>query len=258
MDHAVPMLTVLRANALEAVALAGRLLLYPSGLREDVPGAPPRTDIAGPRPVLLLHGFVDNRSVFTPLRRSLAGHGWQQIACLNYSPLTCDVRSAAENLGRRIEEFCASSGHQQVDVVGHSLGGLIARYYAQRLAGDTRVHTLVTLGTPHAGTRAAAPLSVHPIVRQMRPGSALMAELAGAAAGCRTRFVSFWSDVDRVMTPVETARLDHSDLLVRTVRVQGVGHMAMPAHWAVAARVREELQESPPAVPRPGAAYGIA
>ncbi|MDK1472791.1 alpha/beta fold hydrolase [Streptomyces sp. 549] len=258
MDQASPKLTALCATALEAVALAGRLVMYPSGLWQEAPAPRAPSDIPGPRPVLLLHGFVDNRSVFALLRRSLARNGWQQVVCLNYSPLTCDVRTAAESLGRSIEELCAVTGHQQVDVVGHSLGGLIARYYAQRLAGDTRVHTLVTLGTPHSGTSAAAPLSVHPIVRQMRPGSELIEELAAPAPGCATRFVSFWSDVDRVMAPVLTARLDHPDLLVRTVRVQGVGHLAMPAHWAVAARVRQELQEALPGVPKAGPAYGIA
>ena len=50
------------------------------------------------------------------------------------------------------------------------MGGLIARYYVQRLGGDARVHTLVTLGTPHGGT-AAAYLVPHRLARQLRPDS---------------------------------------------------------------------------------------
>ena len=50
------------------------------------------------------------------------------------------------------------------------MGGLVARYYVQRLGGDVRVHTLVTLGTPHGGTLPAR-LFPHPLVRQLRPGS---------------------------------------------------------------------------------------
>ncbi len=65
---------------------------------------------------------------------------------------------------KAIRAVCARTGHSQVDVIGHSLGGLIARYYVQRLGGDIRAHTLVTLGTPHGGTRIA-PLLSAPVVR---------------------------------------------------------------------------------------------
>ncbi|MFG2330448.1 esterase/lipase family protein [Streptomyces sp. NPDC048604] len=243
---------VLKAGALELAILTGHLLLYPSGLVPEREAQPSDT---GPdpdataatlgtprRPVVLLHGFVDNRSVFVLLRRSLARHGWRHVAALNYSPLTCDLRTAAELLGRHIEAIRARTGHDQVDVVGHSLGGLIARYYVQRLGGDARVRTLVTLGTPHSGTAVVAPLGdAHPLIRQMRPGSAVLAELAGAAPGCRTRFVSFWSELDRIMVPVETARLDHPDLQVHNVRVSGVGHLALPVHPTVAAGIRQAL-----------------
>ncbi|MFH8347884.1 esterase/lipase family protein [Streptomyces sp. NPDC018045] len=192
-------------------------------------------------PVLLLHGFIDNRSVFVLLRRSLLRHGWRHVEALNYSPLTCDLRKAAELLGRHIEQICERTGHTRVDLVGHSLGGLIARYYAQRLGGDLRVRTLVTLGTPHGGTRVAPLMSAHPLVRQMRPHSDVIAELARPAPNCRTHFVCFWSDLDQLMVPVETARIDHRDLITRSVRVSGVGHLALPVNGAVAAGIREAL-----------------
>lgn len=200
---------------------------------------------------MLLHGFIDNRSVFVLLRRSLARHGWQHLESLNYSPLTCDIRTAAELLGRHIEEICARTGHHEVDIVGHSLGGLIARYYVQRLGGDRRVRTLVTLGTPHGGTAVAPMASAHPIVRQMRSGSAPIEELRRPAPGCRTRFVSFWSELDQVIIPAEAACIDHPDLDAQNVRVSGIGHLALPVHPAVAAGIREALES-------PGAASGVA
>lgn len=158
------------------------------------PPEPPARLPAAERPVVLLHGFIDNRSVFVLLRRTLARHGRRHLASLNYSPLTRDLRTAAELLGRHVEEVCARTGQREVDIVGHSLGGLIARYYVQRLGGDRRVRTLVTLGTPHGGTAVAPGAGIHPIVRQMRGGSALIEELRRPAPGCRTRFVSFWSE----------------------------------------------------------------
>ncbi|AJE42100.1 lipase family alpha/beta hydrolase [Streptomyces nodosus] len=247
-------LALLKATALELAILAGHLLLYPSGIvqeRHSGPLPPPRDTTTLPTgakpPVMLLHGFIDNRSVFVLLRRNLTQHGRQHIESLNYSPLTCDIRTAAQLLGRHIEELCERTGQQQVDVVGHSLGGLIARYYVQRLGGDLHVRTLVTLGTPHSGTRVAPLANAHPIVRQMRPGSELIEELREPAPGCRTHFVSFWSDLDPLMDPLETACIDHPDLLAQNVRVSGIGHLALPVHPAVAAGIRQALDLEQPA-----------
>ncbi|MDT0543903.1 MULTISPECIES: alpha/beta fold hydrolase [Streptomyces] len=245
----IPIPIRIRATVLDLAVLAGHLLLYPTGLLQErppaapPPGAAPRlpTDGRAHRPVLLLHGFIDNRSVFVLLRRSLRRHGRQHVEALNYSPLTCDLRTAAALLDRHVREICERTGHSRVDVVGHSLGGLIARYYVQRLGGDARVHTLVTLGTPHSGTRTAPLLSAHPLVRQMRPDSDVIEELRRPAPGCRTRFIAFWSEVDQLMIPAETARIDHPDLLAHSVRVNGIGHLTLPVHHAVAADICEAL-----------------
>ncbi|MEU3755999.1 alpha/beta fold hydrolase [Streptomyces olivoreticuli] len=274
-----PSALLVRSTLLELAILTGHALLYPTGLaqerrspplpppptgRNDTPDAESESGTKGKTeqeseqgshpPVLLLHGFIDNRSVFLLLRRSLRRHGWQQVESLNYSPLTCDARAAAELLARYVEELCARTGRAEVDVVGHSLGGLIARYYVQRLGGDARVRTLVTLGTPHGGTRVAPLMSAHPLVRQMRPGSDVIAELAAPAPDCRTHFISFWSDLDQIMVPVETARIDHPDLITRNVRVTGVGHLALPVHGAVAAGIRQALTTEETAADASGAA----
>jgi pimeloyl-ACP methyl ester carboxylesterase len=246
-----------RGAAIEAAWTATHLALYPLGIaREHVPerrAARTLDDLtpvqrglvlgdasAASTPIVLVHGWVDNRSIFTLLRRQLSRRGFTHVVTLNYSVLTHDVHRAAGRLASLVEELCAATGHDRVHVVGHSMGGLVARYYAQCLGGDDRVHTLVTLGTPHAGTHAAR-LFVGRALAQLRPGSRLMQELAEPAPGCRTRFVAYWSDIDHVVVPNESARLDHPDLDAREVCVRGVGHSSLPIDGRVVHEIATTL-----------------
>ncbi len=237
-----------RGVFLEAGWLAVHLVMYPWGaLAEQLrPGGPYnryRTDDLPPTrrglviadvraagtPILLVHGFADNRSVFAVLGRALRKRGFGVVYGINYSVLTAltgDVRSAAREFGREVERICEATSAEQVHVVGHSLGGLVARYYVQRLGGDARVHTLVSLGTPHQGTLAAYLLPT-PVLRQLRPDSDVVAELTEPSPGCRTRFVAVWSALDQLIVPQRNARLDHPDLLVTNLRLSDVGHLSL-------------------------------
>jgi triacylglycerol lipase len=234
----------IKGNAVETAWVAAHLLSYPFGVvqerahldleRYTLGDLPPihrglltgDVEAAG-TPILLTHGLVDNRSIFTVLRRHLRRRGFGRIWTLNYRIWTTDLRGAAQQLAEAVESICDQTGYERIHVIGHSMGGLVARYYIQRMGGDARVHTLVTLGTPHSGTRPARLWPVR-VCQQLAPGSDLVNELNEPTPGCRTRFLSFWSDIDAVMSPKQTARLDHPDLNVRNVLVRGVGHMSMP------------------------------
>ena len=188
--------------------------------------------VAAGTPIILVHGLVDNGSIFITLRRSLRRRGFGRVITLDYSPLSQDVRQVARRLGELVEKTCAETGYEKVHVVGHSLGGLVARYYVQRLGGDARVHTLCTLGSPHTGTFSAHLLPSR-LVKQLRPGSEIIAELAEPVRGIQTRFVAFWSDLDELIVPKRAARLEHPDLLARNVLLRGVGHMSLPINTRV-------------------------
>jgi pimeloyl-ACP methyl ester carboxylesterase len=226
----------------ELIWLAAHVALYPAGVlaeqhemhdpRHRIDTLSPLTrglileDIAAAgTPIVLVHGIVDNRSAFAVLRRTLRRRGYGRITTVNYSPTTSDIRKAARYLAKHVERVCAQSGYEQVYIVGHSLGGIIARYYVQCMGGDERVNTLITLGSPHAGTHAARLLPLK-VTRQLRPGSDLMRELA-APARCRARFVAIYSDRDEVVLPQRSARLDHPDLSVTPIKIHGVGHLAL-------------------------------
>ena len=130
------------------------------------------------------------------------------------------------------------------------MGGLIARYYVQRLGGDARVHTLVTLGTPHAGTRPAAPRSrtrwPASCARQRRSSPSC----AEPAPGCRTRFLAVWSDLDQMIVPKRAARVDHPDLDARNVLIRGVGHMSLPIHGRAVHEIGDRWPSSTRTAPR--------
>lgn len=238
----------LRGTATEIAWVLGHGVIYPLGLLAERRQARGRDElerftlgdlspvqrglvlsdvVAAGTPIILIHGLVDNRSIFTLLRRGLRRRGFGRVITLNYSPFTQDIRQVAHQLAALVEKTCEETGYERVHVVGHSLGGLIARYYVQRLGGDERVHTLCTLGSPHAGTFAAH-LMPQKVVKQLRPGSDLMQELEQPAAGLRTRFVAFWSDLDQLVLPKRSARIDHPDLTARNVLLRGVGHMSLP------------------------------
>ena len=240
----------------ELAWVGAHLLMYPLGTRTETlrpdprirPGEQPpgaralfaADPLAARIPVVLVHGLVDNRSVFSVMRRGLRKRGFTQICSWNYSPLLTDVARGAADLGARIEEICEQTGHDRVHVVGHSLGGLIARFHVQRQGGDRRVESLVTLGTPHRGSILAHVLPT-PLVRQLRPGSPVLRELEEPAAGCATRMTAIYSDLDQVVVPTRSGRCDHPDLRARNLLFHGVGHMSLPRHGAVVDEVAATL-----------------
>ncbi|HVL83325.1 MAG TPA: alpha/beta fold hydrolase [Pseudonocardia sp.] len=247
-----------RAALIEGVWLAARVTLYPVGLvREQVRHTPGyRTDVLSPAqrglvvtdvaaagtPILLVHGILDNRSVFTVFRRALRRRGFGVVHAVNYGLFTDDVRTAAHELRGHVERLRELTGADRVHIVGHSLGGVIARYYVQRLGGHRTVDTLVTLGSPHRGTSTAYLLPTR-LARQLRPGSDVVAELAEPARGCTTRFLAVWSRMDQLVVPQRNARLTHPDLHVEQLELHDVGHLSLPidprtVHWVATALAR--------------------
>ena len=236
--------TGLRGGGTELAWLAAHAALYPLGFRPGRPrhGRDPRRidscrrssaacSCTTPRPpatpMLLVHGMVDNRSIFTLLRRSLRRCGFGQIRTVNYSVLTSDVR-APRRAGRTVEEVCARpvrAGARDRPLARR----VVARYYVQRLGGDARVHTLVTLGTPHGGTRCGPAASRCGCAGSCGPDSRAGRRAGRPAPGCRTRFLAVWSDLDQLIVP-QGARPDRPPRPGRAnVLVRGVGHMSLPA-----------------------------
>ena len=121
--------------------------LAPSGLR-PLP--------CGGRPILLLHGFLATPRALGRLAVRLRRSGYR-AHCVDLGGLfgrfnTRTVEEMACILAERVEQLACDHPGERIDLVGHSQGGLVGRYYVQKLNGAHRVRHLVTLGTPHRGT----------------------------------------------------------------------------------------------------------
>jgi triacylglycerol esterase/lipase EstA (alpha/beta hydrolase family) len=162
-------------------------------------------DAGGRRnPIILLHGFGMNRTQWVWMARSLRARGHGPIYGMNYFSLQPVTRSA-RLLARFIDVVLAREGSRQVDVVAHSMGGVVARYYNERLTDGRKIGRLITIGTPHAGTRMGRLGPGIPGARDLLGGSALFGELGPVRAGAP--YTSIWSRADAVVQPAESASI---------------------------------------------------
>lgn len=103
-------------------------------------------------PVLLIHGFLGTRGSMYMLERRLVESGFVVVS-FNIGTLNVrDIRRSAFMIHRKIERVLAQTPFQKIDIIGHSMGGLIGLYYVKKLGGHARVRRLVMMGTPVRGT----------------------------------------------------------------------------------------------------------
>jgi triacylglycerol lipase len=106
-------------------------------------------------PVLLIHGFLGTRGSMYMLERRLVDDG-MCVFSFNLGAVNArDIRSSAFLIHRKIERILAQTGWEKIDIIGHSMGGLIGLYYIKKLGGQERVRRLIMMGSPIRGTWAA-------------------------------------------------------------------------------------------------------
>lgn len=164
---------------------------------------------AAPPPVLLVHGIWKSGAQLAAMAHRIRAAG-RHAECIDLRPadgsapiltLAAQVASAADALAR-------TAGSGVVDLVGFSMGALVSRAYIQRLGGRARVRRFVSLSGPHAGTLTAR-LSAKAGVRDMRPGSPLLASLASDRDPWGPVEVhALLTPYDLMVAPARTARLD--------------------------------------------------
>lgn len=205
-----------------------------------MPGARTR----GPRPIVLLHGYAMNRANFLPLALRLWRAGLGPVLGFEYWTLG-RTAAAARQLGWFIDHVRAVTGAADVDVIGHSMGGLVARYYVSLAGGDGVVRRLITIGTPHTGTEVSAVGIGHPM-RELGLGSPMLTRLAAAPAPSRTRVTAVWSRGDALVPGGRQLALPGAE----TLMYPDLGHVALLGSRRVARAVIERLSEPATALPR--------
>lgn len=206
-------------------------------LHRWLPQTPP-PEQSGPD-VLYVHGYCCNAAFWLPLFWRLRGRAHRRWT-IDLEPVFGDIDDLADGLADRIRAIPENPDAPGLIIVAHSMGGLVARACLKRHpALKTRVRELLTVGTPHAGTRLAM-FGFGENARQMRPASPWLAALnetppevpCSAIAGC----------ADEIIAPQASAEPDFAGSVHR---VTGTGHMMLAWHRAVRDHITRAIAVAP-------------
>lgn len=196
-DAAAPKRESLLSREARALARQGSLML------RAIPRRRRRLD--GERVVVFVHGFMAAGAVFDPMRTVVEDALGLPTLDYTYGPLATfeDVVSRlAAHVARHVP------AHATLSLVGHSLGGIVARWYLHEHAQEHRVDRVITLATPHAGTLPArfAPTGIAPQATVIRPGSEVLHRLrAHRERALHIPHVAIVAGQDKMCFPPESA-----------------------------------------------------
>ncbi len=187
-----------------------------------------RPTAAHPYPVILVHGTLANENFsWQALSPMLADAGYCVFA-FNYGETgathnhlygLADIAASAGQLAAFVDQVRSATGAAQVDLVGHSQGGMMPRYYLQFLGGAPYVHLLVGLAPSNDGTtvegmnlllaefaaltgRQVPTMAGCPAcTEQIDPSPFLQALNAGGGLSPSVRYVVIETEDDEVVTP---------------------------------------------------------
>jgi triacylglycerol lipase len=189
------------------------------------------------RPVFLVHGIFSTGDDMERLARHLRSQARRVIQPTllpngGHAPLEQLAHQLSESINREL-------GNEPIDLVGFSMGGLISRYYLQRLGGIARTGRFVTMASPHNGTLTAR-LNNAPGCVQMRPGSEFLRDLASDADSLRgLPFTSFYTPLDTIIVPPRSSKMPQA----RNIRMWGLIHPSFILETRCIRAVAQALRE---------------
>jgi triacylglycerol lipase len=165
--------------------------------------------------VVLLHGLFATAGVLRPLRRALGRHAGVHTAAMTYPP-----GPGVPELAARLRDFVrALPGAARLHLVGHSMGGIVTRFFAQEI-GDPRVAQTISMASPFAGVPRAALLRFSG-ARDIGPESAILRRLRiNASAASHIPHTSIIAATDPLIGAPVSHALPGSDVVI----MEGLGH----------------------------------
>jgi len=195
----------------EAMAFARQAVL----LRHDTTAPVLPTGVtAGDDVVVFLHGLFASAGVLRPLRAHVTRHARVHAAALSYFP-----GPGIEEIARRLDGvLTALPEGVRLHLVGHSLGGIVARHHAQR-ARDARIVQTISMASPFAGVPSAS-LFGFDAARDLAPGSAILRKVVLESATSPVPHLSIIAGADSLVKSPVSHALPGSDVVV----LSGRGH----------------------------------
>ncbi|MHA4870583.1 lipase family alpha/beta hydrolase [Duganella sp. PWIR1] len=187
-------------------------------------------------PVLLIHGYVCNSGYWLPMSKLLKQARISHYG-IDLEPPGASIDDYAPQVHTAVERLRRETGSAQVIILGHSMGGLVARAYLRRY-GDAHIARVITLGTPHHGT-ALAHFGPGSNAAQMRRDSAWLNALAASEANTqRTLISSIYSVHDNIIAPQDSSVLPGARNLV----FGAIGHVALGRHPEILRCALDEIE----------------
>ncbi len=210
-----------RLITLETLLLGLTVLLQPLGWL-----APRETPTGqdGSPPILLLHGLFHNRACWLWLKLQLRRRGYTAVYTINLPPWK-DLESLTERVAKKVDEIRLAQGVDRVHLIGHSMGGMIARNYLQLRGGAPKVASCSLLAAPNGGSKLA-PFAISPLGRVLIPGSEFLQRLAAAPFPEGVPLRVFYSRHDNMVLPFVHGRLVGAE----EIELTRIGHMAILYH----------------------------
>ncbi len=199
-------------------ALTFSAVTTPLALLPSAPAQPLGSGADHP-PVLLVPGYGLSRIIMLPLAAYLRRRQRRWVWAINNPVWRDDIPAFAAALSEAVDAMRRLSGADRIDIVGHSMGGLVAAWYITQQGGAEKTHRLVTLGTPWRGTHMHI-FGLGRQCRSMAPTSPLLAQLQSMPVPT----VTLWSDRDAVILPNISATTPGA----QAVLLAGQGHTSMP------------------------------
>jgi triacylglycerol lipase len=197
--------SALAVAAREALAFARQGWLLRHDTAEPVI---PRGVARGDDVVVFLHGLFATAGVLRPLRAAVAKHARVHTAALSYLPGP-GVRELAGRLGALV---AAVPEGARLHLVGHSLGGVVSRYFALE-AKDPRVVGTISLASPFAGVKGAAWLGIES-VRDLHPSSAVLRRILLHPDAAAIPHLSIIAGADSLVDAPRAHALPGGDVIV--------------------------------------------